>query len=631
MIRLSGMGCMSLLVILSAVSLTLASDQKERFDIERYLNIRSAREATFSPEADQIAFLADITGLNQLWRVRVQGGWPHQMTFFSDRVEFAKWSPKGDWILIGVDQGGNERTQLYLVSPDGAKIVPLTKNLKAIHKLGGWSHDGRWVAFASNERNVAFFDIYIKDVKTGETKLVYQHDGDNRAVAWSHDNKLLLIERTNSSMDQDLFVLDLRTNQPVHITPHKGNALYRNASWSPDSKRVYVLTDQDRDFQKPAYIEVASPRLVFLDDGSWDAESLTQSKDGRLLIWTTNVEGFSELRMRDLKEGKNRKLPKLPKGVLSDLELSLDASKLAFTFTSPAYERDVWIYDLKTERLSPVTQSSLAGIPRSSFVEPQLVRYPSFDGLQVPAYFYLPHGAEKKGTLPLILSIHGGPESQIRPSFSSTFQYFLNQGYAILTPNIRGSTGYGKKYTHLDDGRLRANAVQDVAFAVEYVKKSGYIDPKKIIVMGGSYGGYMTLTALTKLPDLWAAGIDLYGISNFFTFFQNTGPWRVKLRVSEYGDPEKDRDFLKEYSPINHVDKIKAPLLIIQGANDPRVPKSESDQIVQQIRNRNGVVEYLVFDDEGHGLTKLPNRIKAYRAITDFLTKYVNGNKTRGE
>jgi dipeptidyl aminopeptidase/acylaminoacyl peptidase len=284
---------------------------------------------------------------------------------------------------------------------------------------------------------------------------------------------------------------------------------------------------------------------------------------------------------------------------------------------------NVWVYDIRKNKLMQVTHSDRAGIAPASFVAPQLVHYKTFDGRQIPAWFYLPAGAQSDGSLPTIVYLHGGPESQTRADFNPIIQYFVNNGYAVLAPNVRGSTGYGKTYHHLDDVAKRMDSVRDAAMAVEYLKSSGYAHPQKMACMGGSYGGFMVLSLVTQYPDLWAAGVDLYGVANFISFFKHTGPYRRKHRASEYGNPDKDADFLRSISPIHRVDRITAPMMILQGATDPRVPQEESDQMVAALRQRGVPVEYIVFPDEGHGILKLNNRVRAYGAIVQFLDRYL--------
>jgi dipeptidyl aminopeptidase/acylaminoacyl peptidase len=604
---------------------------KPVYDFQRYLNIRTATGATFSPKADKLAFLTDITGVYQVWLIDESGKWPEQLTFYKDRVTFVKWSPTEDLLVFGKDAGGNEKDQIYLLTADGSIITPLTEQPEVIHRFGGWSHDGQWIAYASNQRNKAFFDIYIQNVKTRETRCVYQGDGTYYAVAWSPDDKNLLLGIYNSNFNQDLYALELATQKVIHLTPHKGSVRYTSPAWAPDGRGIYLIADKEHDFLNLAYIDLNNQSLTYLEDIFWDVESVLISQSGHLIVYTTNVDGYSKLTIKEFNSGKVLTSPKLPPGIIDVSDISPNGDKILLSYTSPCHNGDIWLYKPYTSKLTQVTHSSREGIPQDSFVEPKLIRYETFDGRDIPAFFYLPHGTKKTGETPVIVNIHGGPEAQALPTFSSVFQYFIHRGFALFIPNVRGSTGYGKKYSHLDDVRLRMNSVKDIAYGVEWLKSSGYIDSQKISVMGGSYGGFMTLASLTTYPDLWAAGVDLVGIANFLTFLKNTAAYRRHLRISEYGDPEKDADFLREISPINHIDKIKAPLLVIQGANDPRVPKSEADQIVEAIRKRNGIVEYLLFDDEGHGLAKLENRITAYTTIADFLDKYLKtgGKKAR--
>ncbi len=616
-----------LLVSLIAVLASLIFAQT--YTIEQYLNIRSATAPTISPDGKFIAYLTDITGTNQVWKVGIDFGCPEQLTFFDERVQFISWNPKDKyWILFGKDIGGNEYTQLFLLKSDGSEIRRLTYNDNVIYNFGAWSGDGTMFAFTSNERNRAFFDVYVMNIKTGKVELVWQNDGNNSVVAWSPDNKYILVSQNRSSFDNDLYLIEYETKKVYNITPHTEPARYIGVKFSKNSKRIYLLSDQGKEFLGIAYIDLPMGKLNYIYNANWDVESIELSKDGKWLAFILNVDGYSEVYSLNLATKTIKKLNFPKGGVIGSLRFTPDGKKIIFTYQSPVKNQDIYYYDLVTGNYKQITHSSTAGIPPSSFVNAQLVKFKSFDGLEIPGYLYLPKNAKKDGSLPAIVSIHGGPEAQEYPRFSALYQYFVNNGYVVYAPNIRGSTGYGKTYASLDNTTKRKDAIRDVSMIPEFLKSTGYIDPNKIVVYGGSYGGYMTLAAVTFYPELWAAGVDLVGISNFLTFLRNTGAWRQKHRMAEYGDPEKDADFLKEISPFYHVDKIKAPLMIIQGANDPRVPKSESDQIVESIKSRGGVVEYLVFEDEGHGLAKLKNRIKAYKAIVEFLDKYVK-NKAK--
>ncbi len=611
--------------------------------IDRYLNIRGANAPAFSPDGKRIAFLTNITGTPQVWMIDASGGWPEQMTFYEDSVGFMSWSPDGTGLIFAKAKGGDENAQLYWMSPDGSQINALTNDPRVRHNIGSWSHDGKQISYGSNKRDRNFFDIYVMEVATGREELVYQQDGSNGAVAWSYDDKQLIVSHSNEqlSLDNDLYLVDLRTKQATHLTPHQGAAQFGSVRFTPDNHSIIFGTNDKREFYSLAQMDLASKRVDIIDNTEWDLDSVEVSPDGGVLAYTINRDGYSELFIRRLDtDGKPlitaigaKEAPiKLPgKGIVGGLEFSKDnsgeasrtGSKLAFTFNSSRNPSDVWTYDLKTRALSQVTHSSLAGIPQNSFVEPELIHYKTFDGKEIPAWYYKPTNATNSGTgLPVILNVHGGPEGQAQPSFNPITQYYLSRGYAVLAPNVRGSTGYGKTFTHLDDVRNREDSVKDLAASVEWLKANGG-DGKRIAVTGGSYGGYMTLAAITLYPDLWAAAVSTVGISNFESFLKNTSGYRRKLREVEYGSLERDLEFLKSISPLYKVDRIKAPLMVIQGKNDPRVPYTEAEQIVAALKKRGAVVDYKLFDDEGHGVAKLSNRLVVYPLMADFLDKYM--------
>jgi dipeptidyl aminopeptidase/acylaminoacyl peptidase len=631
-----------------------AKMQAERYGIERYLNIRAASSPALSPKGDRLAFLTNITGTPQVWMINAQGGWPEQMTFYSDRVDFVRWSPDGSALVFAKSRGGDENAQLFLLSPDGSEIKALTNAPTVRHNFGSWSHDGRKISYSSNKRNKDYFDVYVMDVSTGREELVYQQDGSNDVEAWSFDDRHLIVSHANEglSLDNDLYLVDTETKQATHLTPHEGAAQFGDVFFAPNGHSIFFGTNDKREYYSLAEMNLQSKKVDIIDDTQWDLAATEMSDDGSLFAYTINRDGFSELYVRTLDTdgkplitvmGAKGAPVELPgKGIVSGLQFSKDNSKLAFTFNGARYNSDVWLYDLKTRKLSQVTHSSTAGIPRASFVEPELIHYKSFDGREIPAWYYRPEGLNtlslvklnsphleatprtmKLTSVPVIVSVHGGPEGQEQPGFSSIYQYFLSRGYAILAPNVRGSTGYGKTYTHLDDVRKREDSVKDLAAAVDWLKTSGGADARRVAVMGGSYGGYMTLAAVTLYPDLWAAAVDTVGIANFESFLKNTSGYRRKLREVEYGSLEHDLDFLRSVSPLGKVERIKSPLMIIAGKNDPRVPYTEAEQMVKALRERNAVIEYKLFEDEGHGVAKLSNRLIVYPLMVDFLDRYM--------
>lgn len=608
---------------------------KEMYSFERYLNVRSATGASFSPDGQHISFLTNITGVAEVWSVSIdqpnlqEPAWPQQLTFRGERVSSATFAPHADTLLVSGDIGGNERAQLFLLSADGSEFRALTEKPEVMYSFGDWSPDGERIVYSSNERDARFFDVYEMQVSTGESRLLLEQDGSNMPVHYSPDGKQALVRCVESLSRNSLVLLDIDSGEARDLTPDlgEGAALHAAPFWSADRKGLYLLCNRERDFLSLAYLDLATTELRYLSDIPWDVEALAVTRDGASLAMVINEDGISRLELFDVAQGWEQRhvllAPTLPKSVVLDLAWSQDGAKLAITLSGADEPTDIWIWDMAGGHIQRATLSSTGGIPRASFVAPAVVRYPSFDGRDIPAFLYQPAGAQRN--LPVVISVHGGPEAQERPWFNPIYQYLVARGYAVLAPNVRGSTGYGYTYQSLDDVRKRMDSVADLKAAVEWLRKSGIADPERIAIYGGSYGGFMVLAAVTTYPDLWAAAVDIVGIANFVTFLENTGPWRRKWREAEYGSLEQDRAFLEQISPIRAVDKITAPLFVVHGANDPRVPLGEAEQVVNALRQRDVPVEYLVFADEGHGLIKRDNRLKAYPAIADFLDSHVKG------
>ena len=602
--------------------------------IERYLNVRSATAPTLSATGDRVLFLMNTTGTAQVWAVDARGGWPEQLTFYADRVDFVRSAPDGSGAVFGKSRGGDENAQLYWMAADGTRVRALTDAPKVRHNFGGFSPDGRRIAYASNRRDPNFFDVYVMDLQTAREELVYQQDGSNGIAAWSPDGRSLVVSRSNEqlSLDNDLFLVELATKKVTHLTPHAGAVQYSDVHFAADGRSLILATNADGEWLRLSRLDLETRKVTPREGANWDTDATAVSRDRRLLAYTLNRDGFSELYVHALSpDGASSGSPvpvKLPgKGVVSGLDISADSTQLAFTFSGARFNPNVWLYSVNRRTLSQVTRASLAGVAQRSFVEPELIRYKTFDGREIPAWYYRPDANfQVDGIMPpgrVIVSVHGGPEGQERPAFNAVYQYFLSRGYAVFAPNVRGSTGYGKTYTHLDDVRLREDSVKDLAASVEWLKTKGNADPRRIAVMGGSYGGYMVLAAITLYPDLWSAAVEMFGIANFETNLRNTSGYRRKQREREYGTLANDLDFLRSVSPIYKVDRIRAPLFVLQGRNDPRVPYTESEQIVKALRERNRPVEYILFEDEGHGFVKLPNRLLLYPRVVEFLDKHM--------
>jgi dipeptidyl aminopeptidase/acylaminoacyl peptidase len=620
------------------------------FGIDRYLNIRTATGPSISPDGRFVSFLTNITGVAQLWQVPVEGGWPVQLTFTAESVRSAHYSPHRHELIYSMDKGGNERTQLYRLHGvgggtdhglgDGWTSDDLSRQPRTIHTFGGWSHDGERIAFSANREDEGRFDIYVQKLGDAEPRLVHKGPGGYyMAAGWSPDDRSLLVYRLESNFNQDLYVLDMESGEARHLTKHDGEAQYHSPSWSADGKVIYCAsTAGGRDRSALARIDAATGQLSYVETPPHEVEGVSASPGGRWLAWMLNVDGRTELKLRDQRNGTTLSPPGLPLGVVSQLDFARDDSKLAFAFDGPRSNADVWVWDLGSNKLRQLTHSSRAGIPFSQFVEPQLIHYRTFDDRAIPAWFYKPlPKVEDRSPLPLyqpprkgddrlppvIVYPHGGPESQTRPNFSGLFQYFVARGYAVLAPNVRGSTGYGTAYMNLDNTTKRMDSVADLAHAAYWLRDQKQGDPKRLAVYGGSYGGFMVLAQVTNYPDLWAAGIDVVGIANFVTFIEKTGAYRRTNREKEYGNLREHRAFFEKISPIHHVDRIRCPMMVIHGANDPRVPIGEAEQIVAALRKRSIPVEYLRYEDEGHGLVKLKNRLDAYAKMADFLDRYL--------
>jgi len=624
------------------------------YDLERYLTVRQAYGATLGAP-DDLAFLYDATGVGQVWTLSEPGAWPEQRTFFDEPVSFVDASPTREEWVFGMDDGGNERLQFFRLDATDGRIVPLTDRPESKHRWGGWDGDGDRFAFAANRRDESVFDVYVqgRDERGEAAELVHEGDGWLSLGGWSPDDDRLIVVESRSSFDQDVSVLDLATGERRELTPSDEEVRYGSVQWGPEGEALYCVTDRGADTQYLARLDAETGDLsAVADGGDWSIDGLALHEETGLLVYSRNVEGYTELTLAELTgptDLDRLPMPGLPGGIAGGVSFGPDGERFALSAAGRTHNTNVAVVDVEALREGETadervggpavtagavatesvergatqwTRASTAGIPLETMVEPELVRYESFDGRQIPAFLSLPDGATP-GETPVVVDVHGGPESQRRPSFSGLTQYLCSRGYAVFEPNVRGSTGYGRAYTHLDDVEKRPDAVRDLAAGKEWLAAHDAVDPDRIAVMGGSYGGFMVLAALTRQPGRWAAGVDVVGIANFVTFLENTGSWRRELREAEYGSLADDRELLDELSPINHVEAIDAPLFVLHGANDPRVPVGEAEQIAEGAREQGVPVELLVFEDEGHGISKLDNRIEAYTRVVGFLNDHV--------
>lgn len=620
-----------------------------RYPISHYLNVQNAYAPAYSADGEQILFLTDISGAPQVWRVPAQAAqypwWPEQLTFGQERIMGVWPSPQDNALLFTRDIGGNEKAQLFLLNPDSGVIDAVTEgHEEAMHLFGCWAHDGAAFFFAANRRHPAHFDLYRYDRKSGQTEMLWQHDqpGYLSNFAVTRDASRLAFVRSAASFAHDLFELNLRTSALRPLSDPDTPARYGQLSYTPGGLTLYLVTDLESDFMHVRRLEPASRTWEAVATPNWDVELLAQSASGRFLAYTVNVGGRSQIELIDMARGVGLPLPLPQNGVPqagaaptdrdqsgvvgwfdARIAFSPQEDRLIYSYSSATRASDIYSWHLHDDEGHVHTRSSHGGLPVEQFVAPDLVEFPTFDERHIPAWYYRPPNDAADASLPVVVIVHGGPESQTRPTFNFLIQYLVHNGYAVLAPNVRGSTGYGKAYSHLDDVERRMDSVADLAHAAHWLRQQPEIDPQRIAVYGGSYGGFMVLAALTHYPDLWAAGVDIVGISNFTTFLENTSDYRRGHREAEYGSLARDRDFLESIAPMRHIERLVAPLMVIHGANDPRVPLSEAEQLVAALRRRDVPVEFLVFDDEGHGVVKLKNKLQAYPAIVAFLDRYV--------
>jgi dipeptidyl aminopeptidase/acylaminoacyl peptidase len=578
---------------------------------------------SFSPDGDEVAYVHDGTGQMNLWRQPATGGWPTQLTVLEDDAARQHvWTPHG--FVLGIDHHGNEQWQLNRLPASGGWPEDLTGRTDAQFTVGHLHPDGERLSFSGNGIRPVDVSVYLLHIPDGEIRTLIDEEGSHVAGPWHPDGRRMAVVQVRGNANHDISVFDIHSGERTALTPHEGSELNIPIGFSADGRHLYLITDRGHDFQWLGRLTLdggREPEPVWR--GDWDVEHAAMDRDRSRLAWVVNQDGSSSYHVRDLEAARDLPVPPLPAGWCLHLTLANDGRRLATTVGTATRPWDVYVADLEARTTTRLTNSFLGGVPEQDLIEPELVRYPTFDGRQVPAWLYRPRSA---GPSPLLVSIHGGPEAQERPGATASFafyQYLLSRGIGVLAPNIRGSTGYGRPYQRLIYRDWGGGDLRDIEATACYAQSLDWVDPKRLAVYGGSFGGFATLSAMTRLPQFWACGVDIVGPSNMLTFLKGIPPHWRRMSADLIGDPEADHDLLVERSPITHVDNIRAPLLVIQGAQDPRVVKTESDQMVERLRGLGREVEYHVFEDEGHGFTKRANQLHAYRLIGDFLFRHL--------
>jgi dipeptidyl aminopeptidase/acylaminoacyl peptidase len=588
----------------------------------------------FTADGTHLFFASNISGQFNLWRVPVEGGWPDQLTAFTDEtVRGVGVSPTDGRIVLCADHDGDEFHQLYLLDSNRGWPQKLTEEPEVQHYVGStaWSPDGTKFAYAANARKPTDMEVWVRDAETGETRPVFGEGKFSFPGRFSPDgSKLLAIDFRNNS-DVSIHLVDLDSGETRELTPHDDDAIFFPGPWASDGLGFYLVTDAGSEFRGLAFYDLASDSHDWVDEPTQDVDDVTMSADGRVLGWLVNDQGYDRLRLRDLETGQDLPEPDLPAGARPHLTgaepplaLSPDGLHAALIAAGPRRPPEAWVVETERGKARVVTDSRLGGLLENDLVDAELVSYPSFDGRDIPAWLYRPN---VDGKVPVVLSIHGGPEAQERPVYQPLYQYLLSRGIGVLATNIRGSTGYGKSYQRLVQRDWGGGDMQDWEHAVKWLHDQDWVEPERIGVYGGSYGGFAVLTCVTRLPQYWAAAVDIFGPSNLVTFAKAVPPTWKRFIARFVGDPETEADFLMERSPITYVDNVQTPLLVIQGATDPRVVKGESDQLVDKLKSLGRDVEYVVFDDEGHGFTKRANELKAYGLAAGWLEQHLLGSE----
>lgn len=600
--------------------------------LERYTQSRSAMFAGWARQG-RIAITTRFGETEQLHLIGKPLGARRQLTFFKDPVRTASVSPSAatDGLVFLKDRGGDENYQLHFMDLETGTHRLLSDG-ESRNGSPVWSNDGLRVAYFSNRRDGVHWDIYVASVeKTGPSKLVLETDeGAWYPADWSPADKSLLVWNYRSTNDSALYTLELESGELQPIDPSDESVGINWALYAKDGRGVFIASDKGSDMRQLRYVGPDGVAKTISSEVPWDVEAFDLSNDGRFVVYTTNENGAGRLRVFDLHKNEELAAAKLPPGLIDDtLAFYPDGRRIAFSLETATTPGDVYVYELNSGETERWTASEVGGLDTGEFARPELVSFPTFDkkgeaARQIPAFLYRPSGP---GPHPVIVYIHGGPESQYRPGFYGSFQFYIAElGFALVAPNVRGSAGYGKEYLLLDNGFKREDSVRDIGALLDWIAKRRDLDESRVVVMGGSYGGYMVLASMTHYNDRLLGGIDVVGISNFVTFLENTSDYRRDLRRAEYGDerhPEM-RAFLDKISPNRSAAKINKPLLVVQGQNDPRVPASESEQMVATIRENGGRVWYLLAEDEGHGFRKKNNRDFYYATVASFLQSLSN-------
>jgi dipeptidyl aminopeptidase/acylaminoacyl peptidase len=606
--------------------------------IEDLYYTRNVFGAAWSPDGQEILFTTDMSGRFNLWKVRASGGWPIQLTTSDDRQYNGVWSPDGKWVVFQQDRAGNELWDLYAVPGEGGEVVNLTNTPGIREEDPHWSHTGVEIAFAYKPKDGAEYDIALLDWKTRKVRKLTDEKQPGfswNVVAWSSDDKVIYANRVNPPFtDADVYRIDVATGKLENLTPHQGSARHLASSLSPDGNTVLLTSDAKGGHMNVAQLDIATKKLSWVTDLKWEAFAGNFSPNGKGFTYTVNEDGRTDAYLVDRSTNGATRL-ELPPGLNTfsgnPNEFAPQSDRVIVSHEASNQPGDLWIYDLTRRRGTQLTYSEVASLRATPLSPAQIVHYKSFDGKVITALLWMPFNLKRDGSNPAIVLPHGGPTGQTVDYWNTHVAALVSRGYICIAPNPRGSTGYGLEFQKANFQDLGGGDLKDEIAGVDFLKATGYVDAKKIGITGGSYGGFMTLMAIGREPDIWAAAVELFGIINWSTMLKSSDPSLNEYLKGILGDPEKDRRIYEADSPITYIRNAKAPLLVLQGDNDPRVPKEEAEQVVEILKKGGRTVDVHYYPNEGHGFAKRENQIDAIQRAIAWFDRYLMGKNAAHE
>ncbi len=628
-----------LLVVLALVNACKTTETEappQRYSIEQFMDVKNIYSAGFSADETKLLLGSNETGIFNVFELDLATDEKKQLTSSTEESIFpASYFPGDNRIVYTSDSGGDEIDHIFVRNPDGSSVDIIT-DPKAKANFYGWSHDKKLMYYATNSRDPRFFDLYRVDIESAPKEgnvfpsmIAYQNNDGLDPSAISRDNRYIALVKPLTTNNSDLYVLDTQSGQTKHITPHEGDIDYRPQYFSQDGKQLIYLTNEGSEFMYIAQYDLESGTVTKVEDAPWDIMYTYLSRTGKYRVVAINNDARTEIKVyNEADGGKLVQLQNVPEGDITGVSISDSEKLMTFYVSTSKSPSNLYLYNLETNVLKQLTNTLTPSINPADLVEGKVVRFKSYDGLEIPALLYVPKGLKKGEKVPALVQVHGGPGGQTRLNYSSSYQYFVNHGYAILCVNNRGSSGYGKTFYAADDKRHGDVDLKDCIAGKQYLQSLDFVDGEKIGIYGGSYGGYMVMAALAFAPEEFDVGVNLFGVTNWLRTLNSIPPWWASFRealYTEMGDPVKDSVALYNKSPLFHAANITKPFIVLQGSNDPRVLQVESDEIVEAARANGVPVEYVIFPDEGHGWVKKENNIKSTEAILQFLDKYLKG------